>query len=50
VVTFSCICRADDSGKPIAALTLEYYPGMAEAEIARLWQEVQEMSRMAGRT
>src|SRR3954471_15401349 len=35
VVTFSGICRGDDSGKPIAALTLEHYPGMAEAEIAR---------------
>jgi molybdopterin synthase catalytic subunit len=35
VVTFSGICRGDDSGKAIAALTLEHYPGMAEAEIAR---------------
>jgi molybdopterin synthase catalytic subunit len=35
VVTFTGICRADESGEPIAALTLEYYPGMAEAEIAR---------------
>jgi molybdopterin synthase catalytic subunit len=35
VVTFTGICRADESGEPIAALTLEHYPGMAEAEIAR---------------
>ncbi|MGH6670589.1 MAG: molybdenum cofactor biosynthesis protein MoaE [Xanthobacteraceae bacterium] len=35
VVTFTGICRADESGAPIAALTLEHYPGMAEAEIAR---------------
>ena len=35
VVTFTGICRGDDSGKAIAALTLEHYPGMAEAEIAR---------------
>jgi len=35
VVTFTGICRADEAGEPIAALTLEHYPGMAEAEIAR---------------
>jgi molybdopterin synthase catalytic subunit len=35
VVTFTGICRGDDGGKAIAALTLEHYPGMAEAEIAR---------------
>jgi molybdopterin synthase catalytic subunit len=35
VVTFSGLCRADENGTPIAALTLEHYPGMAEAEIAR---------------
>ena len=35
VVTFSGICRGSENGEPIAALTLEHYPGMAEAEIAR---------------
>jgi molybdopterin synthase catalytic subunit len=35
VVTFTGICRGDEDGEPIAALTLEHYPGMAEAEIAR---------------
>jgi molybdopterin synthase catalytic subunit len=35
VVTFTGICRGDDSGGAIAALTLEHYSGMAEAEIAR---------------
>jgi molybdopterin synthase catalytic subunit len=35
VVTFTGICRADENGEPIAALTLEHYPAMAEAEIAR---------------
>jgi molybdopterin synthase catalytic subunit len=35
VVTFSGICRGDEGGEAIAALTLEHYPGMAEAEIAR---------------
>jgi molybdopterin synthase catalytic subunit len=39
VVTFTGICRADENGKPIAALTLEHYPGMAEAEIARHVEE-----------
>jgi molybdopterin synthase catalytic subunit len=33
VVTFTGICRGAESGEPIAALTLEHYPGMAEAEI-----------------
>jgi molybdopterin synthase catalytic subunit len=35
VVSFSGICRGNESGQAIAALTLEHYPGMAEAEIAR---------------
>jgi len=35
VVSFAGLCRADENGEPIAALTLEHYPGMAEAEIAR---------------
>src|SRR4051812_49775926 len=35
VVTFSGICRGSENGEPIAALTLEHYPEMAEAEIAR---------------
>jgi len=32
VVTFTGICRGDGA---LAAMTLEHYPGMAEAEIAR---------------
>ncbi|HXD44100.1 MAG TPA: molybdenum cofactor biosynthesis protein MoaE [Pseudolabrys sp.] len=35
VVSFTGICRGDENGEPIAALTLEHYPDMAEAEIAR---------------
>lgn len=35
VVTFTGICRRDENGGAIAALTLEHYPGMAETEIAR---------------
>jgi molybdopterin synthase catalytic subunit len=32
---FTGICRGDENGEQIAALTLEHYPGMAEAEIGR---------------
>src|SRR3984885_7297349 len=35
VVSFSGICRGSEDGEAIAALTLEHYPEMAEAEIAR---------------
>ena len=35
VVSFSGICRGSEGSEPIAALTLEHYPDMAEAEIAR---------------
>jgi molybdopterin synthase catalytic subunit len=34
VVTFSGLCR--DEGGKLAALELEHYPGMAEAEVARV--------------
>src|ERR1700676_1283375 len=35
VVSFSGICRGNEGGDAVAALTLEHYPEMAEAEIAR---------------
>src|SRR6266700_320632 len=35
VVSFSGICRGNEETGKIAALTLEHYPGMAEAEIKR---------------
>ena len=35
VVSFTGICRGIEGSEPIAALTLEHYPGMAEAEIKR---------------
>jgi len=31
VATFTGICRADNDGERIDAMTLEHYPGMAEA-------------------
>jgi molybdopterin synthase catalytic subunit len=50
VVTFSGICRGDEGGKPIAALTLEHYPEMAEAEIARHVQEAESRWSLLGVT
>ncbi len=50
VVTFTGICRGAEDGEPIAALTLEHYPGMAEAEIARHVAEVAERWPLAGVT
>lgn len=38
VVSFSGICRGSD-GEGVAALSLEHYPGMAEAEIRRHVEE-----------
>jgi molybdopterin synthase catalytic subunit len=50
VVTFTGICRADENGEPIAALTLEHYPGMAEAEIARHVEEARARWPLMGVT
>jgi molybdopterin synthase catalytic subunit len=35
LVSFTGICRGNDDGEPLVAMTLEHYPGMAEEEIAR---------------
>jgi len=50
VVTFSGICRGEENGEPIKALTLEHYPGMAEAEIARHVAQAQERWKLLGVT
>ena len=54
VVTFSGICRgsqdADQGADAIAALTLEHYPGMAEAEIGRHVAEAIERWPLTGVT
>ena len=50
VVTFTGICRGDENGKPIAALTLEHYPEMAEPEIARHVQEAESRWALLGVT
>ena len=57
VVTFTGICRGNDAGAAesiaadsIAAMTLEHYPGMAEAEIARHVEEAQRRWPLTGVT
>jgi len=41
VVTFTGRVRGSDDGREIAALTLEHYPDMTEAEMARIEAEAQ---------
>jgi molybdopterin synthase catalytic subunit len=50
VVTFTGICRGSEAGAPVAAMTLEHYPGMAEAEIARHVEEAQARWPLLGVT
>lgn len=50
LVTFTGICRGAESGEPIAALTLEHYPGMAETEIARHVEEAKTRWPLLGVT
>jgi molybdopterin synthase catalytic subunit len=50
VVTFTGVCRGLEAGQPIAALTLEHYPGMAEAEIARHVKEAEKRWPLLGVT
>jgi molybdopterin synthase catalytic subunit len=50
VVAFTGICRGAEDGKPIAALTLEHYPQMAEAEIARHVEEAERRWALLGVT
>ena len=48
VVTFVGICRGSEAGVPLVAMTLEHYPGMAEAEFARHVESAQRRWRLAG--
>jgi molybdopterin synthase catalytic subunit len=50
VVSFSGICRGTEAGGDIAALTLEHYPGMAEAEIGRHAEEAMSRWSLNGLT
>src|SRR5271156_2766671 len=49
-VTFTGICRGEEDGIVIAALTLEHYPDMAEAEIARHVEEAKARWPLLGVT
>ena len=48
VVAFTGLCR--DEGGRLAALELEHYPGMAEAEIARICRQAVERFSLLGVT
>ena len=50
VATLTGICRADNEGQRIQAMTLEHYPGMAEAEITRHVEEAQARWPLLGVT
>jgi molybdopterin synthase catalytic subunit len=50
VVSFSGICRDGDGGNALAALTLEHYPDMAEAEIGRHADEAMSRWPLMGLT
>jgi molybdopterin synthase catalytic subunit len=39
IASFIGICRDEHAGLPVAAMTLEHYPGMTEAEIGRIEDE-----------
>ena len=39
IVTFTGVVRGEAGGKPLASMTLEHYPGMTEAELARVEAE-----------
>jgi molybdopterin synthase catalytic subunit len=48
VVAFSGICRDSEDGGKISSLTLEHYPGMAEAEIERHIEEARSRWPLLG--
>jgi molybdopterin synthase catalytic subunit len=50
LVSFTGICRGEEAGEPIAALTLEHYPAMAEAEIERHVHEAKARWPLTGVT
>ena len=50
VVTFTGICRGEEAGAPLVAMTLEHYPGMAEAEVARHVDDAEQRWPLLGVT
>ena len=50
VATFTGVCRGSDGGERVTAMTLEHYPGMVEAEIARHIEEAEKRWPLLGVT
>ena len=50
LVTFTGVCRGTEAGEPIAAITLEHYPEMADAEISRHVAEAERRWPLLGVT
>src|SRR5256884_8573422 len=50
IVAFTGVCRGTEAGEPIAAITLEHYPEMADAEISRHVAEAERRWPLLGVT
>jgi molybdopterin synthase catalytic subunit len=50
IVTFTGTVRGEAKGKPIRSMTLEHYPGMTEAELARIETEANTRWPLQGTT
>jgi molybdopterin synthase catalytic subunit len=50
IVTFTGVCRGTEAEEPIAAITLEHYPEMAQAEISRYVAEAERRWPLMGVT
>jgi molybdopterin synthase catalytic subunit len=50
IVTFTGVCRGTEAEEPIAAITLEHYPEMAQAEISRHVAEAERRWPLMGVT
>ena len=50
LVTFTGVCRGTEADEPIAAITLEHYPEMAQAEICRHVAEAERRWPLVGVT
>ncbi len=50
LVTFTGVCRGTEAGEPIAAITLEHYPEMAQTEICRHVAEAERRWPLLGVT
>jgi molybdopterin synthase catalytic subunit len=48
VVTFTGLVRGEADGRPLRSLTLEHYPNMTEAELARIEAQARDRFGLAG--